>query len=144
MLAQHLEQTTSFPDRLPLVLPPNGSGGPSPPSPGASSSSLPPENESGGPGEQQEAGGGSGCSFYDRLARSPWGGMDLAVEAPRPADTHAPGRLLQGRELAAALSGDPHKLMDALAESLLDGPYTVVPARQQLFAGVRPMVETLM
>mmetsp|Transcript_47272 Transcript_47272/g.48109 ORF Transcript_47272/g.48109 Transcript_47272/m.48109 type:complete len:126 (+) Transcript_47272:1380-1757(+) len=47
--------------------------------------------------------------------------------------------------VAAAGSGnDPHKLLDDIAESLLDGPYTVLPAKQKLFAGVKPMVENLL
>jgi len=78
------------------------------------------------------------CTFYDRLAQPQWEGMELVV------DDASSQQLLQGREASAAASGDPHKLMDALAESLLDGPYTVLPAKQQLFAGVRPMVENLL
>ena len=102
LLAQHLEQTTSFPDQLPLVLPDNA------------------------PLQQTEEEKKS--PLYER--------MELVVD-----DAHSS---LRGREASAAVSGDPHKLMDALAESLLDGPYTVLPAKQQLFAGVRPMVENLL
>ena len=70
------------------------------------------------------------------MAEPAWEGMELVIE-----DSDSK---LQGREASSAASGDPHKLMDALAESLLDGPYTVLPAKQQLFAGVRPMVENLL
>ncbi len=110
LLAQHLEQTTSFPDQLPLVLPNNA------------------------PLQKTEKEKKS--PLYERLARPSFDGMELMVD-----DAHS---ALRGREASAAVSGDPHKLMDALAESLLDGPYTVLPAKQQLFAGVRPMVENLL
>ena len=110
LLAQHLEQTTSFPDQLPLVLPDNA------------------------PLQQTEEEKKS--PLYERLAQPSFDGMELVVD-----DAHSS---LRGREASAAVSGDPHKLMDALAESLLDGPYTVLPAKQQLFAGVRPMVENLL
>merc|ERR1712161_146832 len=46
--------------------------------------------------------------------------------------------------VAAGSGNDPHKLLDDIAESLLDGPYTVLPAKQKLFAGVKPMVENLL
>ena len=45
---------------------------------------------------------------------------------------------------AGGVAVDPNKLMDTIAESLLDGPHTVLPAKQQLFAGVKPMVENLL
>ncbi len=116
LLAQHLEQTTSFPDHLTLVLPE--------PAPLKQDESPPKDSKT------------KKSSFYDRLAAPAWEGMELVVEDPASS--------LRGREASAAASGDPHKLMDALAESLLDGPYTVLPAKQQLFAGVKPMVENLL
>mmetsp|Transcript_2796 Transcript_2796/g.6245 ORF Transcript_2796/g.6245 Transcript_2796/m.6245 type:complete len:264 (+) Transcript_2796:242-1033(+) len=133
LLAQHLEQTTSFPERLPLVLPEAAplAASVSEEEAGATGPPASPSKESGSNNNKNKGG-----TFYDQLARPPWEGMDLAV-----ADT---ANTLRGREAAAAASGDPHKLMDALAESLLDGPYTVLPAKQQLFAGVRPMVENLL
>ena len=76
-------------------------------------------------------------TLYDRLAKPPWEGLDLVTT---PASTTG----LTQQEATAAASGDPHKLMDAVAESLLDGPYTILPAKQQLFKGAKPMVENLM
>ena len=127
LLAQHLEQTTSFPDKLPLVLP--------------SPAALKPESSEDSPTSSPSKGSPSKDSakkpsFYDRMAEPAWEGMELVIE-----DSDSK---LQGREASSAASGDPNKLMDALAESLLDGPYTVLPAKQQLFAGVRPMVENLL
>lgn len=110
LLAQHLEQTTSFPKELPLVLPPVAP--------------LKPRSKDDG-GEGSAPKEAKKSTFYDRLARPRWEGMELVV----PDDP---------------ASGDPHKLMDALAESLLDGPNTVLPAKQQLFAGTKPMVENLL
>eukprot|EP00537_Pseudo-nitzschia_pungens_P006290 CAMPEP_0172377216 /NCGR_PEP_ID=MMETSP1060-20121228/68787_1 /TAXON_ID=37318 /ORGANISM="Pseudo-nitzschia pungens, Strain cf. cingulata" /LENGTH=278 /DNA_ID=CAMNT_0013104887 /DNA_START=352 /DNA_END=1188 /DNA_ORIENTATION=+ len=145
LLAQHLEQTTSFPDRLPLVLPP------APASVGEASSSEAEGPETDGAeannnnnntttnnssNNNSNNNNNKTGTVYDRLAALPWERLDLfaADEASE----------LQGREAAAAQSGDPHQLMDALAESLLEGPYTVIPGKQQLFAGVRPMVENLL
>jgi len=137
LLAQHLEQTTSFPDRLPLVLPP------APASVGEPSSSEAEGPETDGAEANNTStttttnnNNNKTGTVYDRLAALPWERLDLfaADEASE----------LQGREAAAAQSGDPHQLMDALAESLLEGPYTVIPGKQQLFAGVRPMVENLL
>jgi len=133
LLAQHLEQTTSFPNKLPLVLP----------------AQAPLRQNEASKGEDEAASKGSHsngtemtpakkCTFYDRLAQPKWEGMELVVH---PQDAFS---TLRVREASAAASGDPHKLMDALAESLLDGPYTVLPAKQQLFAGIRPMVENLL
>ena len=153
LLAQHLEQTTSFPNKLPLVLPE-----PAPLKQKAGTSSSAEEDKSNAlssslskgssplndtptmpsPANANAANANKKCTFYDRLAQPQWEGMELVV------DDASSQQLLQGREASAAASGDPHKLMDALAESLLDGPYTVLPAKQQLFAGVRPMVENLL
>jgi len=153
LLAQHLEQTTSFPNKLPLVLPEpaplkqkagtlssadedNSNALSSSLSKGSSPLNDTPTMPS--PANANAANANKKCTFYDRLAQPQWEGMELVV------DDASSQQLLQGREASAAASGDPHKLMDALAESLLDGPYTVLPAKQQLFAGVRPMVENLL
>jgi len=153
LLAQHLEQTTSFPNKLPLVLPE-----PAPLKQKAGTASSADEDNSNAlstslsngslplndtptmpsTANANAANANKKCTFYDRLAQPQWEGMELVV------DDASSQHLLQGREASAAASGDPHKLMDALAESLLDGPYTVLPAKQQLFAGVRPMVENLL
>ena len=125
LLAQHLEQTTSFPNKLPLVLPPVAP-------------LKPRSDETDGEGSPSKKASAKKSTFYDRLAQPRWDGMELVVPDSDP------GSQLRGREASAAASGDPHKLMDALAESLLDGPYTVLPAKQQLFAGVKPMVENLL
>ena len=121
LLAQHLEQTTSFPDKLPLVLPPPAA----PATPKSSPSKGSPSKES----------SSAKSSVYARLTAPAYDDMELVV--------HGSKSQFRGREASAAASGDPHKLMDALAESLLDGPYTVLPAKQQLFAGVKPIVENL-
>lgn len=128
LLAQHLEQTTSFPDQLPLILPNQA-----PLKQHQQQEDSAPTSKT-TPSKGKEATKKS--SFYDRLAQPTWEGMELVVE-----DSSSK---LRGREASSAASGDPHKLMDALAESLLDGPYTVLPAKQQLFAGVKPMVENLL
>ena len=171
LLAQHLEQTTSFPNRLPLVLPP-------PPS-----SSQKQDNSNGGGGSSSSSndvtstGGDSnttigstttstttkkGTSVFDRLAQPPWDGLDLLVlqqqlendninidnhtSSSTQQNTAATGSGAGGATTTSAggVAVDPNKLMDTIAESLLDGPYTVLPAKQQLFAGVKPMVENLL
>lgn len=91
-LAQHLEETTQFPDRLPVRLPPADS---------------------------------SSSSVYERLSRPQWDRIALG----------------NGGGLAGCAGENPIRFMDNLAESLLD---TVVPAKQQLFVGVGPMVENLL
>mmetsp|Transcript_20772 Transcript_20772/g.42241 ORF Transcript_20772/g.42241 Transcript_20772/m.42241 type:complete len:336 (+) Transcript_20772:119-1126(+) len=194
LLAQHLEQTTSFPDRLPLVLPAASNGNEATATISAAATAMAtnankssanettttnnaaaaPDSSGTSEGTKtntsDETDGGKAattttastkkCTFYDRLARPPWEGMDLVVaDETGKTNTHTQNNnnnstnsnsnskqlvVLQGREASAAQSGDPHKLMDALAESLLEGPYTVIPAKQQLFAGVRPMVENLL
>jgi hypothetical protein len=90
-LAQHLEETTQFPDRLPVRLPP------------ADASS----------------------SVYERLSRPQWDRIALG----------------NGGGLAGCAGENPIRYMDNVAESLLD---SVVPAKQQLFVGVSPMVENLL
>ena len=130
LLAQHLEQTTSFPDQLPLVLPNHAPLKQESSSDNNDSSRQSPSK--GSPSKETT----KKSSFYDRLAQPAWEGMELVVEDK--------ASTLQGREASSAASGDPHRIMDALAETLLDGPYTVLPAKQQLFSGVRPMVENLL
>eukprot|EP00531_Pseudo-nitzschia_arenysensis_P008046 CAMPEP_0116134668 /NCGR_PEP_ID=MMETSP0329-20121206/10774_1 /TAXON_ID=697910 /ORGANISM="Pseudo-nitzschia arenysensis, Strain B593" /LENGTH=237 /DNA_ID=CAMNT_0003629405 /DNA_START=190 /DNA_END=906 /DNA_ORIENTATION=+ len=127
LLAQHLEQTTSFPDQLPLVLP-----DPAPLKQQQQGQQQQQQDDESPPSPSKK----KKSFFYDRLAEPAWEGMELVVEDPTSS--------LRGREASAAVSGDPFKLMDALAESLLDGPYTVLPSKQQLFAGVKPMVENLL
>jgi hypothetical protein len=145
LLAQHLEQTTSFPNKLPLVLPEPAPLKPTTQADGTSveknsnnnnSASSPSKGLSPSKDTPTTPAAAKKCTFYDRLAQPQWEGMELVVD-----DSSS---RLRGREASAAASGDPHKLMDALAESLLDGPYTVLPAKQQLFAGVQPMVENLL
>lgn len=82
-LAQHLEQTTQFPETLPVKLPK--------------------------PSTQD--------SIYNKLNQ--------------PITLHLPTKVGE----------DPHRYMDNIAESLLE---TVVPAKQQLFARVNPIVESLL
>mmetsp|Transcript_125328 Transcript_125328/g.187196 ORF Transcript_125328/g.187196 Transcript_125328/m.187196 type:complete len:194 (+) Transcript_125328:91-672(+) len=89
-LAQHLEQTTQFPNKLEVRLPPPSS-----------------------------------ASAYDRLNQPQWDGIALGT----------------GGGLAGCGGENPMGYMDNVAESLLD---SVVPAKQQLFAGVSPMVENLL
>ena len=90
-LAQHLEQTTQFPDKLEVRLPPPSSS----------------------------------STIYSKLNQPQWEGIALGT----------------GGGLAGCGGEDPMRYMDNVAESLLD---SVVPAKQQLFAGVNPMVENLM
>jgi hypothetical protein len=170
LLAQHLEQTTSFPNRLPLVLPP-------PPSSGGNSSSSNDISSTGGAGSSSTTtknDNKKGTSVFDRLAQPPWDGLDLVVLQQQLENDNINNRTSSSstqQQDAVATSGgsagvatstntsagggggggggggvaiDPNKLMDTIAESLLDGPYTVLPAKQHLFAGVKPMVENLL
>jgi hypothetical protein len=89
-LAQHLEQTTQFPNKLEVRLPPPSSS-----------------------------------SVYARLNQPQWEGIALGP----------------GGGLAGCAGENPIRYMDNVAESLLD---SVVPAKQQLFAGVGPMVENML
>jgi hypothetical protein len=82
-LAQHLEQTTQFPETLSVKLPK-------------------PSTED---------------SIYNKLNQ--------------PMTLHLPTKVGE----------DPHRYMDNIAESLLE---TVVPAKQQLFARINPIVENLL
>ena len=91
-LAQHLEETTQFPGKLPMKLPPAPT---------------------------------TGSSVYERLSRPQWEGILLG----------------NGGGLAGCAGENPIRYMDNLAESLLD---SVVPSKQQLFAGANPMVENLL
>lgn len=119
-LAQHLEQTTSFPSSLPVTLPlaPNES----------STSTTSQETLKVGSGDGDQATKLSisySNTVYDRLARPPWEGITLG----------------QGGGLAGCGGENPSQYMDNVAESLLD---TVLPTKQHLFAGVKPMVENLL
>jgi hypothetical protein len=89
-LAQHLEQTTQFPDQLEVRLPPPSNAG-----------------------------------VYARLTEPQWESIALGTKGG----------------LAGCAGENPNTYMDHVAESLLD---TVVPAKQQLFAGVSPMIENLL
>jgi hypothetical protein len=90
-LAQHLEETTQFPEKLPIKLSPAPTG----------------------------------TSVYDRLSRPQWDGIALG----------------NGGGLAGCAGENPIRYIDNIAESLLD---SVVPSKQQLFAGANPMVENLL
>lgn len=90
-LAQHLEETTKFPDKLPVRLPPVDTSN----------------------------------SVYERLSQPQWDAILLG----------------NGGGLAGCAGENPIRYMDNVAESLLD---SVVPTKQQLLAGVRPMVENLL
>jgi len=161
LLAQHLEQTTSFPDRLPLVLPAPAAMAIRQPddttaAAAAAATTSTSTSETDTNNEISSIKESKKCTFYDRLAQPPWEGMDLIVINSNNGggggggESNINGQMqtqqpLHGREASAAASGDPHRLMDAVAESLLEnGPCTVLPAKQQLFAGVRPMVENLL
>lgn len=89
-LAQHLEQTTQFPNELEVRLPPPSSEG-----------------------------------VYVRLSQPQWQDIKLGNKDG----------------LAGCAGENPNTYMDHIAESLLD---TIVPAKQQLFAGVAPMIENLL
>ena len=169
LLAQHLEQTTSFPNRLPLVLPPPPSSSQKQENSGGSSSSSNDVTSTGGDSNTTIGSTTTstttkkGTSVFDRLAQPPWDGLDLLVlqqqlendninidnhtSSSTQQNTAATGSGAGGATTTSAGGGvavDPNKLMDTIAESLLDGPYTVLPAKQQLFAGVKPMVENLL
>ncbi|OEU23185.1 hypothetical protein FRACYDRAFT_259325 [Fragilariopsis cylindrus CCMP1102] len=169
LLAQHLEQTTSFPNRLPLVLPPPPSSSQKQENSGGSSGTSSNDVTSAGGDSNTTTGSTTttstmktGTSVFDRLAQPPWDGLDLLVlqqqlendninidnhtSSSTQQNTAATGSGAGGATTTSAggVAVDPNKLMDTIAESLLDGPYTVLPAKQQLFAGVKPMVENLL
>jgi len=166
LLAQHLEQTTSFPNRLPLVLPPPPSSSQKQENSGGGSSSTSSNDVTSTGGDSNTTIGSTttkkGTSVFDRLAQPPWDGLDLLVlqqqlendnininnhtSSSTQQNTVATGSGAGGATTTSAggVAVDPNKLMDTIAESLLDGPYTVLPAKQQLFAGVKPMVENLL
>jgi hypothetical protein len=117
-LAQHLEQTTSFPSSLPVTLPlaPNESR----------TSTTNQETLKSGDGDQATKLSISySNTVYDRLARPQWEGIALG----------------QGGGLAGCGGENPSQYIDNVAEALLD---TVLPTKQHLFAGVKPMVENLL
>jgi hypothetical protein len=116
-LAQHLEQTTSFPSSLPVALPlaPN-------------ENSANQEAFKGGSREGDQItklSTSSSNSVYARLAKPQW--EDIALGP--------------GGGLAGCGGENPSQYMDNVAESLLD---TVLPTKQHIFASVKPMVENLL
>jgi hypothetical protein len=119
-LAQHLEQTTSFPSSLPVSLPlaPNES---------SNSSSASHEFKVGsGDGDQTiNMSTSSSNSVYARLAKPQWEGIALGP----------------GGGLAGCGGENPSQFMDNVAESLLD---TALLNKQHTFAGIKPMVENLL
>jgi hypothetical protein len=64
-------------------------------------------------------------SLYGRLSQPAWEGIVLGTAGG----------------LAGCGGENPHRYLDNVAESLLD---STLPAKQQLFAGVKPMVENLL
>lgn len=127
-LAQHLEQTTSFPDRLPVTLPPPPKEGDRIPSKATLAATSPGALPLPGNNDKRTASTSSAKAaspLFTRLAQPQWEGIALA----------------SGGGLAGCAGEDPNRFMDNVAESLLD---TVVPAKQQLFAGAKPMVENLL
>mmetsp|Transcript_27365 Transcript_27365/g.51324 ORF Transcript_27365/g.51324 Transcript_27365/m.51324 type:complete len:268 (-) Transcript_27365:122-925(-) len=143
-LAQHLEQTTSFPNRLPVALPPapseqkGSSTASSPGQQGVDSTDLGTKsasekldsasdgkiNDTGSSNDKSVNENKSKSSLFSRLSQPQWEGIALGP----------------GDGLAGCAGENPHRYMDNIAESLLD---TTLPAKQQLFAGVQPMVENL-
>jgi hypothetical protein len=148
-LAQHLEQTTQFPNELPIRLPPppsaasasastavashprgstssnsdGGAGsaaGPSPVGGGEGSSS------SGKPGDDTITAAGRSNGVYARLAQPPWQGIQMGNK---------------GTGLAGCAGENPNTYMDHVAESLLE---VVVPAKQQMLLGAKPIIENLL
>jgi chemotaxis protein histidine kinase CheA len=101
-LAQHLEATTTFPDRIPVSLP-------CAPAVEAAANANPKDK----------------ASIYARLSQPQWAGIALGP----------------GEGLAGCGGENPNQYMDNVAESLLD---SALPAKQRLFAGLKPMVENLL
>jgi hypothetical protein len=150
-LAQHLEQTTQFPNQLPIRLPPppsaasalastsvaspsKGSSS-STNSDGASGSSAGPAPSGGGggssssggkPGDDTTTAAGGSNGVYARLAQPPWQGIQLGNK---------------GTGLAGCAGENPNTHMDHVAESLLE---VVVPAKQQMLLGANPIIENLL
>lgn len=151
-LAQHLEQTTKFPDHLPVRLPPppdkstslsskadenkNTTNTSSTASPSLSSikNSNNTTNNDGG-AESSNAASSSNAtalssaspnSVYSRLSQPQWEGIALGNK---------------GSGLAGCAGENPNTYMDHVAVSYLD---SVVPKKERLFAGVGPMVENLL
>jgi hypothetical protein len=125
-LAQHLEQTTSFPEGLSVTLPPAPSRNSKETSSVVSSpstaeaASSPFSEESG-----EKLNHPSKSYLYSCLSRPHWSGIALGP----------------GDGLAGCSGESPSAYMDNVAESLLDA---TLPTKQQLFAGVKPMVENLL
>jgi hypothetical protein len=172
-LAQHLEQTTSFPNRLPVLLPP-------PPRDEYDVSIASGDDTKHNNNNMNKArmgvmvGGGSGIDVGSTMMdnnhnHSSVSSTSILVDGHKTSitsstlngydDTNKTTTILSPlyvrlsqpawKGLALASGGgvagcggeDPNRFMDNVAESLLD---TVVPAKQQLFASVQPMVENLL
>lgn len=116
-LAQHLEQTTSFPETLPLRLPA---------APSSSDSRNTNDQGNSSAGGDPNTASSSSNSVYVRLSQPQWEGIVLGT---------------QGNGLAGCGDENPQQFMDNVAESLLE---TTLPAKQHLFVGVKPMVENLL
>lgn len=114
-LGQHLEQTTKFPDTLPIRLPPTVSSTKS-----ASSGS--------GSSKSKKSGSGSNSdTVFARLAQPQWENISLGKK---------------GTGLAGCDGENPNTYMDHVAVSFLD---SVVPKKERIFhGGVGPMVENLL
>jgi hypothetical protein len=117
-LGQHLEQTTKFPDSLPIRLPPISS---------SKSSSSSPKKSNSGKDDKLSTGASNNSTVYQRLAQPQWEGIVLGKK---------------GTGLAGCEGENPNTYMDHLAASFLD---SVVPKKERLFhGGVGPMVENLL
>ncbi|KAG7358505.1 hypothetical protein IV203_015094 [Nitzschia inconspicua] len=115
-LAQHLEQTTSFPDTLPLELPKGFS---------EYTSHVIQKGDNDDTNTPKPS--ASSLSVYACLSRPQWEGILLGTA---------------GSGLAGCGGENPQLYMDNVAESLLE---TCFPAKQHnMFVGVKPMVENLM
>ena len=94
---------------------------------------------------------GFAAALAEHLERTTQFPSELEVRLPPPSSTSVYSRLNQpqwegvalgsGGGLAGCAGENPNRYMDNVAESLLD---SVIPAKQQLFAGVNPIVENLL
>lgn len=126
-LAQHLEQTTTFPSRLPVVLPLAPEATHNQPSAASAAASASGDGNvpAGSSSTSKPTSDHNNNSVYARLAKPQWEGLALG----------------NGGGVAGCDGADPNQYMDNIAESLLD---TIVPTKQHMFAGVKPMVENLL
>jgi hypothetical protein len=114
-LAQHLEQTTSFPSSLPVTLP------------AAPSEEIASDSQKGAAtGGDANPTNKDSNSVYARLSKPQWEGIVLGTS---------------GTGVAGCGGENPVLFMDNVAESLLD---TALPAKQHLFTGVKSIVENLL